>query len=79
MTQPTSEIMKLNFITDQGSILDRMSCALRVDCGPLGATLAAAAFLGFACLAASGFARAWNWAVTLAAIGLEDLSSGRAD
>src|SRR6266567_7187247 len=30
-TQPTSEIMKLNFITDQGSILDRTSCALRVE------------------------------------------------
>src|SRR5437016_2401466 len=30
-TQPTSEIMKLNFITDQGSTLDRTSCALRIE------------------------------------------------
>jgi hypothetical protein len=34
MTQPTSEIMKLNFITDQGSIRDTASWALRVDAAP---------------------------------------------
>ena len=34
MTQPTSEIMKLNFMTDQGSILAIASWALRLDGDP---------------------------------------------
>src|ERR1700733_1983149 len=33
-TQPMSEMRKLNFITDQGSIRSRRSCARRV-CGPV--------------------------------------------
>src|ERR1022692_5245557 len=79
--------MKLNFMTDHGSIRDRRSCALRVDTGPLGTALAAAtlgrfavldgfAVLGvFAVLASPGFGLAWNGAVTLAVIVLGDLSA----
>jgi hypothetical protein len=72
--------MKLNFITDHGSILDRMSCAFRVDCGAFGAMLAAAVFGGLAGLAGPDSGLAWTGAVTLAVIGLDDLSplAGRA-
>src|ERR1019366_3303435 len=73
--------MKLNFITDQGSILDMVSWALRVCCAaPLTPAPAAAALGGRPGLAAPVFGRIWNGAVTLAVIGLDDLSpfGGRA-
>src|SRR6266568_4310198 len=47
MTHPTNEIMKLNFMTDHGSILDSTSCASRTSSAasclaPFGASSAAA-------------------------------------